>query len=396
MILVTLRATSEYPLRQEEYRYCMERNARSGLFREVVELQEDLTFRQVMMICADRFPFEVVVLANSDITFDSTIALADRIEMNEFYALTRWETQHHHMGRADSQDAWVFRSPLVLAADFRMGIGGCDNRIAAVAQESGLKVSNPSLSIRCLHHHASNIRTIAAGGMRPQPAVPGPYLHVPATQLKESVTVNIISYRYGHLAAQAIESVICQTHPPTVTRFIDDGGGDCRHLRAMFPEVQFIERTKNLGVVATMNDALGRTNTDRCMMLGADDHLRRDALHALTRYSHDIVSYDMILTGTEAQAFAHKACAQDTWFGWPVWRFPQMGNMEERNYIHGSSLYRTAVAKKVGYSASGHPTQTQEDWMLFRGMVRNGATVTHHQEPLIFYRRHRQNFHGIS
>ncbi len=42
------------------------------------------------------------------------------------------------------------------------------------------------------------------------------------------LTVNIISFRYGHLVANAVESVLAQTRQAGVTlRVFDDGVGDC-------------------------------------------------------------------------------------------------------------------------------------------------------------------------
>ena len=39
----------------------------------------------------------------------------------------------------------------------------------------------------------------------------------------------ISSYKYGHLAAHAIESALCQTKPFDSIYFVDDGVGDCGH-----------------------------------------------------------------------------------------------------------------------------------------------------------------------
>lgn len=209
-----------------------------------------------------------------------------------------------------------------------------------------------------------------------------------------SLTVNIVSYRYGHLVAQAIESVLCQTEPATVIQVFDDGVGDCRHVEKLYPEVNFIERPNNLGVVGSFQDALNHTHTERCMMLGADNWLRGDALAALTKFEQDIVSYDITLFGTDSQEFGKAVGAKGPMLGHPVWRF-RRGDITKGNYIHGSAIFNVEMAKRFGYKASGRE-HTEEDWMLWQAMLtEGGATHHHHPEPFLYYRRHRQNFNQL-
>jgi glycosyltransferase involved in cell wall biosynthesis len=178
-----------------------------------------------------------------------------------------------------------------------------------------------------------------------------------------------MSYKYGHLAAHAIESVLNQSKPFDVVRFYDDGAGDCDHLPAIYPEVEFILRPDNLGVIDNFNDALNNTTTDRVMFLGADNWLDPHTLEDLSEFNEDIISYHgtKILEG------------DDTY--WEV------------NQAHGSSLYNVGLAKEVGgYEASGNE-HAEEDSMLFNKMLKTGATLTVVDIPYIYYRwRHRRNF----
>jgi glycosyltransferase involved in cell wall biosynthesis len=112
-----------------------------------------------------------------------------------------------------------------------------------------------------------------------------------------SITVIVLSYRYGHLVSQAIESVLSQTRQPDKILVIDDGVGDCRHVPKLYPEVEFHERHKNLGQLKSFQDALSRVETKRYMILGADNWLSLDALERLEKEEADIVSYDIIVVG---------------------------------------------------------------------------------------------------
>lgn len=207
------------------------------------------------------------------------------------------------------------------------------------------------------------------------------------------ITVVIASFRYGHLAAQAVDSVVCQTLRPARINFVDDGAGDCRHIADLYPEVSFLERQANLGIVANFNDMLQRVETGRVLFLGADNWLRLDALELLAPHAADIVSYDIALVGTEREAFAAGVGAAQRKHGHPVWRFDPNGDMDAGNVIHGSSLYNARLAREFGYAASGN-LRSEEDWVLFRRMLAAGATHAHVAEPLLYYRRHRQNYNA--
>ena len=112
-----------------------------------------------------------------------------------------------------------------------------------------------------------------------------------------STTIVIASYKYGHLAAHAIETVLEQTKPFERILFVDDGVGDCAHLPVHYPEVEFVFREQNLGTVKNFQDMLERVKTKRCMFLGADNWLRADAHETLSRSDADIVTYDIVVCG---------------------------------------------------------------------------------------------------
>ena len=208
----------------------------------------------------------------------------------------------------------------------------------------------------------------------------------------QSVTVNIVSYGYGHLVAQALESVLAQSRPPTKVVVWDDGVGDCAHVTKLYPGVPVVQRVARLGIVRNFNDILESTDSVRCLMLGADNYLRPDALEKMGQLDSDIVSSDIAFFGELSADYKAQAGARATWHGYGLREF-RGGDIERGNYIHGSSLFSTQKAKSAGgYSASGSPTKSEEDWIMFRAMLRAGATHHHVPTPLLFYRRHRLNY----
>jgi glycosyltransferase involved in cell wall biosynthesis len=200
------------------------------------------------------------------------------------------------------------------------------------------------------------------------------------------ITVVIASYRYGHLAAHCIESLLSQTSPPTRILFVDDGGLDCNHLPNLYPDIEYVLRDKNLGVVDNFQDMLSRVSTEYVLFIGADNWLRSDAIELLSQTSADIVTYDVIVTGE---------LKEDILMRLPIQAFPHQGDLywNRQEQHHGSMMYRTALGQKIGYKKryedGAHP---QEDWNLWDQMLQKGATVASLKEGLLFYRRHRENF----
>lgn len=208
--------------------------------------------------------------------------------------------------------------------------------------------------------------------------------------MTRSTTIIVLSYRYGHLVSQAVESAISQTYPVERILVIDDGVGDCRHVPELYPEVDFIERDRNFGQLDSFRDALSRVQTERYMILGADNWLRLDALEKMNNQCADIVSYDILVMGNEREKwcseFTNAKRQDDGSFYW-----------SRKGSHHGSMLFNTKLAKTVGYgrfySKSG---LLCEDRFLYDGMLRNGASYKHIPEGLLYYRRHLQNFNPIN
>lgn len=198
------------------------------------------------------------------------------------------------------------------------------------------------------------------------------------------LTIVIASYKYGHLAAHCIESVLSQTRAPQHIHFVDDGAHDCEHLAELYPEVEFTFRPSTLGTVENFQNMLLKVRTEYVMFLGADNWLRSDAVELLTQHKSDIVTYDIVVTGELKDEMTERTPDQiSSYQGDFYW--------DRQGVHHGSMMYRTSVGLKFGYQSSNqiHP---QEDWNLWDQMIQNGASVSSLQEGLLYYRRHRENF----
>lgn len=113
------------------------------------------------------------ILSNSDIYFNDTLKKINNKNMtNNVFALLRYDNNFSDASislyskegnpRSDSQDCWIFKSPLKVDTkklNFEFGTLGCDNVFANIIFNSGIYISNPCLNIISIHIHSSNFRT---------------------------------------------------------------------------------------------------------------------------------------------------------------------------------------------------------------------------------------------
>lgn len=165
---------------------------------------ERQAFRQLLELANLASPGDVVVIANSDVIVQGATLrkMAATIQVNEVYALSRWDMLARGLmlfDRHDSQDCWVFRGPPKqnIGGDYPFGFPGVDNRFAHELSGAGYVVLNPSHDIRSYHCHLSQYRLSNEARNR----VPLPYLLVAPHKLGEQPRYTRpfrLSRRAGH------------------------------------------------------------------------------------------------------------------------------------------------------------------------------------------------------
>lgn len=176
MILLQQSYQSPHRERQAELDRVREINASVAAITNVVAVEGSAkrwTYADFFRLAAERFSGAVCVVANSDIAFDDSIAVARPLaEEGRLVALTRWDDpsgpsmEGHAAGPqwhffSHSQDAWVFKAGGLptFPCEFQLGVPACESRLAYAGAAAGVVVVDPALSIRCHHHHASAIRS---------------------------------------------------------------------------------------------------------------------------------------------------------------------------------------------------------------------------------------------
>ncbi len=176
-------------VRREELDYCLRKNVENALIDRIVlfiddghlppvesdkieirPIKERLTYADWLLF-AKSIPAEhIAILANSDIFFDESLDDLDKIlaRKNCFVALSRFDKVgdrlEPHSKPQWSQDVWALNSTsqitpaLIKAADFRLGVPRCDNKIVFEFAMHGWDIVNPFPKVRSIHVHESNIR----------------------------------------------------------------------------------------------------------------------------------------------------------------------------------------------------------------------------------------------
>ena len=148
----------------------------------LVLVKERPTYETFINFCNTNLMGDLCCIANTDISFDSSIKIAidfynndsDNLNsVNTCLALGRHELSGKLHNVPFAQDAWIFKSPIDVCKEmnFTLGKPGCDNKIAYLFYKLGYVVKNPCKQIKILHNHSdpsrNNVETI-----------PGPYYFV--------------------------------------------------------------------------------------------------------------------------------------------------------------------------------------------------------------------------
>jgi len=220
---------------------------------------------------------------------------------------------------------------------------------------------------------------------------------------RSTVSVIVANYNYGRFLGEAVDSVLRQRVPADEVIVIDDASTD--NSRAVME--QFADQTTlvfndtNLGIVGNFRKAVGLSSGDYVALLGADNRMRSDYVErckaALDARPDAAIAYtDMLVFGARGGLLADRVgatrVAESVVEGCGVyrWEFPEptpetLAELDRRNFIHGSSMYRRRDYDAVGGYRQG---EGPEDHDLFRRMLRSGREAVHVAAPLIEYRQH--------
>jgi len=174
------------PARAKEIDFCLQKNLDNPhITVEVIDSPGKPTYNYFFQKINEKTgPNDVNIICNSDIFFDDTIQLVEKIQHKECYVLLRWEWYPNGRSqlfeRPDSQDTWIVRGKVEnVNGNFTLGVRGCDNRIAEEFRVAGYNIYNPARSIKSYHVHNSMVRNYTMADV-----VPPPYFTIGPSELK--------------------------------------------------------------------------------------------------------------------------------------------------------------------------------------------------------------------
>lgn len=222
---------------------------------------------------------------------------------------------------------------------------------------------------------------------------------------KSTVACIIASYNYGNYLIESIESVLRQTILPDQILISDDHSDDETELIARsyvekYQGLIFYNRNdKNLGIVDHFNKAITLTDTNYVFFLGADNRLQSNYIEETKKILDanrkvGIAYTDFALFGSRAK-ITYQNFPVD-WQGeileniyykinFPVFSEEQKKNLKNKNFIHGSSMFRRKAFNDVGgYIKSDKP----EDHNLFKRIIEKNWLAAKPGNTFLEYRQH--------
>jgi glycosyltransferase involved in cell wall biosynthesis len=202
--------------------------------------------------------------------------------------------------------------------------------------------------------------------------------------IRDTVSVVIPCYKQAGFLAEAIESVLAQSHPHLEVIVVDDGSpDDTSDVAALYPRVRCI-RQENQGLSAARNTGIRESKGEFLVFLDADDRLTPKALESGVQHLRQCPSAAFV-------AGRHRNIAIDG-SPLPTRQRPDIGRdhyveLLRANYIGcpATVMYRRAVFDDVlGFDATVNPAS---DYDLYLRIARKFATSLH-TEIVAEYRKH--------
>lgn len=226
MILVTSYYKTQSIDRQKEIDECLIKNIQNNMIENIYLLNDKiyelnfikdqskikqfniiddnskLNFKDAIEFINSYCYKELVILSNTDIYFNKSLSLIKQENLdNQILCLLRYNVDKNgnydifkHFGepRSDSQDCWIFQSPLKINTNdinFTFGTLGCDNIFASKAHEQGYELLNPSYDIKIFHLHNEEERNYTCDDR-----IHGNYCLINPHHLKEKPNIRFMEY----------------------------------------------------------------------------------------------------------------------------------------------------------------------------------------------------------
>lgn len=229
---------------------------------------------------------------------------------------------------------------------------------------------------------------------------------------KTRISVVITCYNYGQFLTEAVESVFKQTGPSKEIIIIDDCSTDntpqiVQHrMWELMPEVLYFRNERNMGTVKSIDIGIKASIGDYVMHLDADNRLRPTYLNETSKVLDErpkvgVVYTDSAVFGPMARELSQNSTwwrnrrEEDDFLIWEYFDFNR-DRLRQRNYIHGSALFRRKCYDQAkGYAANEIPGKP-EDYTFWKKILLDLNWDAYYiKKPLLEYRQHSRHQRNI-
>ena len=181
-----------------------------------------------------------------------------------------------------------------------------------------------------------------------------------------SVSIIVTNHNYRQYVAEAISSALAQTYSACEVILIDDASDDgSEEIYSQYAgEMKIITHDRNLGVVATRNEALDQISSDYFVFLDADDVMPDDYVERMMAVAQD-TSADVVYGDFEIIDEASRATGETVVF--PDF---DLSELKRYNFVNMSSLVKRnphRFDEELDRRGLSH-----EDWDYFLGLAVDG------------------------
>ena len=206
-----------------------------------------------------------------------------------------------------------------------------------------------------------------------------------------TVSVVIPAFRVTAYIAQALDSVIAQTHPADEIVVINDGCPDTAALEAVLAPYRdrMVYRVQpNRGPAAARNAGIQAARGELIAFLDADDYWAPEFLARQTQYLRQHPDVDLVYTDA---IFFSEAGRQ---LGTLMQMAPSTGEPNLQSLLDGTCTVATTtvMARRARLLAAGLFDEEignySEDFDLWLRVAHSGGRIAYQREPLVHHRVH--------
>lgn len=203
--------------------------------------------------------------------------------------------------------------------------------------------------------------------------------------MNELVSVIMPTHNQANYLLEAVESVKAQTYHPIELIMINDGSTDntsdvAKFLRGKYPDIVYLEKLENQGVVKTVNAGYERAQGEYVMRLDGDDRIPSDYVEKLFNCLQDArkKSQHVAYAYCDAHYFQGRTGIQA---GKPY----SLRALLNENYIHAAALIWRPALTEVSFL---NPVMTHgfEDWDLWLSFADQGYKGVYCKKTYLEYR----------